>query len=359
MEKCRKRAREVMYWPGINNEITDMVTNCGTCAKYRSAQQAEPLKQHAMVNRPWEKICADLFVLDGKNYLVMTDYFSNYPEVSALPSTNAASVINVMKSVFARHGIPNEVFSDNGPQFASAEFERFAKNWDFVHTTSSPMFPQSNGRAEKSVQTVKNIMKKSKDAGEDHYIGLLAYRTTPLECGKSPAELLMGRRVRSNLPISNKLLKIGGSKRVRKLKERSRNRQKFYHDRTARELSPLRTGDSVRIHNGKMWSLEGRVRDCVAPRSYVVETSAGSEYRRNRRDLLKTKTHENYREYNDSGRDENKLENSASENPIEIHSSPEISLETNTQISSAPGLNNLSTRSGRVVKKPERLIEQV
>ena len=89
----------------------------------------------------------------GKHYLLCVDYCSKYPQIALLPSLSSASTISAFKSMFARHGIPMEVVSDNGPQFACASFRDFAKEWDFIHTTSSPRYPQSNGEAERFVQT--------------------------------------------------------------------------------------------------------------------------------------------------------------------------------------------------------------
>ena len=109
-------------------------------------------------------------------------------------------VIKVMKDVFARHGIPTEVVSDNGSQYKSQLFKNFAKEWDFHHDPSSPRFPQSNGLAEASVKTVKSMMKKCLATGKDIHQGLLSIRNTPLACGASPSELLMNRQLNDNLP---------------------------------------------------------------------------------------------------------------------------------------------------------------
>ncbi|KAJ8353520.1 hypothetical protein SKAU_G00210870 [Synaphobranchus kaupii] len=163
-----------------------------------------------------------------------------------LTTTTADAVISCMKSIFSRHGVPSEVFSDNGPQFANVKFKAFSKDWDFVHTTSSPHFPQSNGLVEKSVQTVKRLMYKAKDSGADFYRSLLAYRTMPLECGFSPAQLLMGRRLWTNLPIMENLLKTKEGEKVRKFKEQQKSKQKLYYDRGTRNLPELHPGDNVR-----------------------------------------------------------------------------------------------------------------
>ena len=79
-------------------------------------------------------------------------------------TTKSSEVIRALKSIFARHGTPEQVRSDNGPQFDSAEFTHFAKEWGFKLTTSSPKFPQSNGEVERGVRTVKNLLTKEKDS---------------------------------------------------------------------------------------------------------------------------------------------------------------------------------------------------
>ena len=89
----------------------------------------------------------DLFSFKGRDYLLVVDYFSKYPEVCLLNDTHSGSVIMKLKSIFSRFGIPEVVISDNGPQFSSHQFMRFAKEWDFTHNPSSPKHAKSNGMA--------------------------------------------------------------------------------------------------------------------------------------------------------------------------------------------------------------------
>ena len=118
-----------------------------------------------------------------------------------LSSTTSKSIIQAMKTIFARHGIPEVVMSDNGPQYSSQEFKDFAADYNFKHITSSPNFPQSNGQAERGVKTVKRLLTNARDP----FLSLLLYRTTPLPwCNISPAELLIGRAIRSNIPQPSK-----------------------------------------------------------------------------------------------------------------------------------------------------------
>jgi len=99
------------------------------------------------------------------------------------------------------------LITDNGSQFASSAFTAFVSEWQFEHCTSSPRYPQSNGRAENAVKTCKNLMKKAKTDGQDPLLALLDWRNTPTEgIGTSPAQRLMGRRTRTLLPTHEKLL---------------------------------------------------------------------------------------------------------------------------------------------------------
>ena len=284
--KCKRRAREVMYWPRINQDISQTTASCELCRTHRPKQQAEPLMTHPVPHRPYYKVGTDLFDWDGKSYIVVTDYFSNYPEVGILQSTSSKAVISYLKTVFARHGIPCELFSDNGPQFSSCEFAAFARDWGFQHLTSSPTYPKSNGLAETSVKTVKNMMKKAKDR-DDFQKSLLIYRSAPLLNGLSPAQMLMGRRIRSNLPVNEDLLTPKGAHKIRKAKEEQKVKQRHLHDRTAKHLPLLKPGDVVRLRDISTgtWRQQGRVEKEVAPRSYRIQTENGLSLRRNRTDL--------------------------------------------------------------------------
>ena len=92
--------------------------------------------------------------------------------------------------------------SDNGPQYSATAFKEFSKEYGFNHGTSSPKYPQANGAAERAVKMVKQLLTKNKDP----YLAMLMYRSTPLKNGYSPAELLRGRKLRTNLPVLKKQL---------------------------------------------------------------------------------------------------------------------------------------------------------
>ena len=161
------------------------------------------LHSHDIPGLPWQVVGTDLFEYGGQTYLLVTDFYSKYFEIELLRQNTATCVINNLKKIFARFGFPDKVVSDNGSQYSNTrnlfdsihEFKQVAEDWGFCHTTSSPDYPQSNGAAERAVQTAKRILKKAAADQKDPFEGLLKYRNTPFEdIGVSPAQLLMSRR---------------------------------------------------------------------------------------------------------------------------------------------------------------------
>ena len=208
IEKCRSRARDVMYWPGINTDTSDMISKCTVCNDHRNRNQKKPMIPHELPDRPWQKIGIDLFELEGHKYVLLVDYYSNFFfELSRLSSEKSGHVIEMIKPHFARHGIPEICATDNAMQIACAEFKDFAKTYGFRHVTSPPRYPQSNGFVERNVQTVKSLLKKAKQDKRDPYLAMLEYRNTPVENLGTPTQLLMGRRTSGLLPTPPSLLK--------------------------------------------------------------------------------------------------------------------------------------------------------
>ena len=279
--KCRARARESVWWPGLSAQIESMVERCPVCVRERQIPP-EPLIPTDTPDYPWQKIGMDLFELKKEQYLIVVDYYSRYIELALLRQTTAECVINHCKSIFSRHGIPEVVMSDNGCQFTSHQFTAFAEKYGFTHITSSPHYPQANGEAERAVQTVKSLMKKA----EDPYLALLSYRATPLQQGLSPGELLMGRKLRTTVPILPSTLRRGGQKE-KSFQERDRvvkKKQKMNFDRShrARAAPLLAPGQPVWV---KPSGAPGTVVQSFPFRSYEVQTPSGRQ-RRNRRYLV-------------------------------------------------------------------------
>lgn len=207
-EKTKNRAREIMYWPGLSRDIDNMIANCDTCARYANSNQKQPIRQHDIPERPWQKVAMDLFEIKGKHFLCVVDYFSKYPEVVHIQNLSSESIIIELKNIFARQGIPDIAISDNGPQFNSHLFKCFSREWDFTHITSSPKYPKSNGMVERTIQTIKNIFKKSFHSKTDPFLALLELRNTPIYNNMySPSQVINQRQLKSLLPVTNSQLK--------------------------------------------------------------------------------------------------------------------------------------------------------
>jgi hypothetical protein len=290
VNKCKARAADVLYWPNINEEIQITVAKCSTCATYRRRNTKEPLIPHSVPKRPWEKLGADIFEFGGKDYLLIVDYFSKYPEVLPLPNKTAQSVINCLKIVLSRHGLCDVLIADNMP-FGSYKLQEFAKEWDFQIVTSSPRYPQSNGQTEKFVGTIKSLFRKAKHEHKDPLMSLLVYRNTPISgLPYSPAQLLMSRALKDRLPRTPDMLQPAVAADGRELLKKRQQQMKNCYDKGAHHRPLPDIGDSVRIRTddagAKTWQPAKVIAKDATPRSYIVATDDG-QLRRNSRHINK------------------------------------------------------------------------
>lgn len=197
-EACYRQVTETLFWPNMRSEIKDYVTNCAASNEYAHKQQKETMMSHEIPVRPWQIVSMDLYAYGGKEFLIIVDHYSDYWEIDQLPDLTADTVITHCKVQFARYGQPDQVITDNGPQFACEPFRSFARQWGFVHVTSSPQHPQSNGKAESAVKIVKSLCKRAKLDGSDPWLAILHWRNMPTEgLDSSPAQRLMSRRLRT------------------------------------------------------------------------------------------------------------------------------------------------------------------
>ena len=278
-----------MFWPGITKDVEENIRHCYACTKHQNSNQKEPLLPHDIPRLPWEKIGCDLFYKSGEYYLITVDYYSRFFEVDRVGSNAYAhQIVSCLKKQFAQYGIPSVLVSDNSPQFTSALFQKFIKDLEIAHKTSSPNFPQSNGLAERTVQTAKDILTKTDLAGDDFELAMLEYRNTPVDRLASPAQMLMSRNLRSIVPCTGELLspKIVHHGEFVQNRKKQQSRQRKYHDRQSKELKPLQVGQPIQAQiQGKTWQSGTIVRADKLPRSYIIETNEGGTYRRNRRHI--------------------------------------------------------------------------
>uniref|UniRef100_A0A9J8CHS5 Gypsy retrotransposon integrase-like protein 1 n=1 Tax=Cyprinus carpio carpio TaxID=630221 RepID=A0A9J8CHS5_CYPCA len=276
--KCRKRARCSVWWPGLSQEIQQLVNSCKDCLESRPTQRKEPLLTTPLPDRPWERIGADICEVNKQHYLVVVDYFSRYTDIAHLQNLSGETTRACLKNMFARWGCPNILFTDNGPQFSGSAFKDFARDYDFQHITSSPYYAQSNGEAERAVQTAKRILKQS-----DPFTSLMSYRATPLQAtGVSPAQLMMGRQIRTTVPTLESHLppEWHDLRRVRKAHQKAkRTYRKYYNKRNGiRTLPEIPPGTSVavKLDAERGWIRSGTIlRKCESPRSYLIQSETG------------------------------------------------------------------------------------
>ena len=283
-------------------------------------------------------IGTDICYVKKRPYLIVVDYFSKFIDVSYLTSLSSMETIRALKSAFAQHGIPEIVRSDNGPQYDSAEFFKFARDWEFKHVTSSPLYAQSNGEAERAVQTAKNLLQKEEDPAK----ALLAYRSTPLQGGKTHSELLFGRQIRCTLPCIPAALQPSwpGIDKWRQGESERRIKQKQNYDlrHRVKELVPFQPGERVWIHDENRPATVKNCAQANQARSYLVEASGGI-LRRNRSAL---------QPYADESL-------SSDDKPFHQEDRPAAPEPAAPEAAVIPDDSVMRTRSGRLIKTPQRL----
>lgn len=207
----------------------------------------------------------------GKVYLIVVDAMSKWLEVDIMKSMSSAEVIQSFRRIFARMGIPDLIISDNGRSFDSKELHEFYDRNLIKYSTISPYHPSSNGQAERMVQTAKKILTKLEEGDVELQVQRLLFRQhTTVHAGteKTPAELLMGRKLRTVLDKMHPYAlqwKNKGDKN------------------TTQKLRSFEIGDLVYFRNynpiGPKW-LQGKVHDCTGPVSYTVQLPNGNIIKR-------------------------------------------------------------------------------
>ena len=195
MSRMKSLARMYVWWPNINADIEKSVRLCCECQQVQSSPAVAPLSPWKWPSRQWARLHLDFagpFL--GKNILITVDAYSKWIEAVCTPSTSSNSVIEELRTAFAKFGLPEMIVTDNGMGFVS---ESFLRSNGIKHTTSAPYHPASNELAERAIQIVKRGLKKVTSGSMNTHLAkvLFSYRITPQgTTGVSPAELLLGRR---------------------------------------------------------------------------------------------------------------------------------------------------------------------
>ena len=275
--RMKALARSYVWWPNMDQDIVKEVKRCEKCQSHQSAPAEAPLHPWEWPGLPWSRIHIDYAgPFKGEMFLVVVDAYSKWLDVHCMKSTTSTATVEKLREIFAIHGLPTTLVSDNGSNFTSSEFEEFMKRNGIKHIKVAPYHPASNGLAERAVRSFKEGYEKMEHGSVRTKLSrfLLSYRTTPHSTtGIPPAELLMKRKLRTQL-----------DRLVTSVADRVRNKQsqqKVAHDYHAQERE-IQEGQAVYAKDfryKKTW-IPGTVVEKTGPVSVRVQLDDGTVIRR-------------------------------------------------------------------------------
>ena len=292
--RTRQRARLSVYWPGIDNDIDNIVASCKHCQDRLPSHPKEPLITKPRPERPFQEIAVDFCSYGGHDFLVLVDCFTDWPEIVHMGrDTTTPRLITALRQAFCRSGAPDVVWSDQGPQFTSRSFRDFSFEWGFQHVMSSPHYPQSNGKAEAAVKSMKNLISAAWTGSQLDEAriarALLQYRNTPSRRdGLSPAQKLYGRPIQDTLPAHRRAFAPEWQRSVLESEKHAQSNQEYvqqHYDQHAHSLMDIHVGSNVALQDPvtRHWDIYGIVTDVGPHRRYYVRTAGGRVLVRNRR----------------------------------------------------------------------------
>lgn len=203
--KMKQLARRYVYWPKIDADIEKLVRSCKPCKLAQKSPQKVPLHVWEEPEENFDRIHIDFAgPKNGYQFLVLVDAKSKWPEVEIFsnpPSTE--TTIQALEEIFLVHGYPKLIVSDNASIFTSSKFKKYCEDRGILQAFSAPGYPATNGLAERNVQSLKLKLDKMDENPESTFVKikeiLRHFRATPLQGGKSPAELYLKQKYRIQL----------------------------------------------------------------------------------------------------------------------------------------------------------------
>ena len=285
-DKTLQLLRRTCWFPGMRKTVYDYVESCLPCNASSPHNPPVPLQPNLLPDRAWQKLHCDFKgPIANKYYLhVIIDQYSKYPEVDILTSTSFKKLRPVLDRVFACHGIPETLSSDNSP-YNCHEMEVYAQEMGFEFTPVSPEDPQCNGFAENFVKQLCKLLHTSiaegKDAKSELYKYLLQYRAAPhCTTGKPPAEMLFNRKVKTKLPQVFTATETKEQKQIREVHDNKKLKQKQHFDRRHKARpKELGVGDQVLLRQQK-----STIKPHFDPNPYTVSGTRGNQVHLQRED---------------------------------------------------------------------------
>ena len=297
VSRSKARARLTIYWPGIDHDIENFVAGCRHCQDRLPSNQKETIISKPTPPRPFQHIAVDFASYGGKQFLIVVDCKTGWPDVIEMGhDTTAKKLTDALRDQFCRTAAPDVLWSDGGPQFTAKHMAEFLQAWGVLHKTASPLYPQSNGKAESAVKSMKNLISAAWTGRTVNWNqlsrSLLQYRNTPCrKDGLSPAQKLFGHPIQDTLPAHRRSFKPEWQKPITDMEAASSNQDKaeLAYNQQARDLPDLKIGSRIALQNpmSKLWDIYGVVTAIGPYRRYFVKTQNGSVLVRKRRFLRK------------------------------------------------------------------------
>ena len=259
IDKTVKLIRETCWFPNMHSMVSDYVNSCIGCQAAIPNTPPVPLQPNFMPERPWQKLHADFKGPIGAQYYlhIVIDQYSKFPEVDILKSTRFEHLKPRLDRILATHGVPESLTTDNGPPDDSDNMRSYAKEMGFKLTPVTAKDPQCNGFAENFVKTVCKLIHtccaENKDPRQELHMFLMNYRATPhLTTGRSPAEMLFGRRLRTKLPQYPSYVESEKNANARLRHDQGKLKQKDLFDKHHRASDKkISVGDQILIKQQK------------------------------------------------------------------------------------------------------------
>ena len=284
--KTKQLLREKVWFPGIDKQVEEAVASCIPCqSSYPGPNPREPMCPTPLPEAPWTELAIDFAgpFPSGDYILVVIDEYSRFPEAEIIPSTAASVVIPVLRSIFARQGIPSTIKTDNGPPFRGREFADFVSQMGIHHRKITPLWPEANGEAERFMATINKFVRSCTaddcDWKSQFSSFLLQYRATPHSSTKiSPFEVLTGRKMNIGLPsvLSPSKPHVPSVPLQSNLPLHdhvSKSRMKAYADKRRNVRDPhLQPGDTVLVKQRR----HNKLTPPFNPKPFIVTQKRGS-----------------------------------------------------------------------------------
>ena len=342
-----------MWFPNLNKKVREVIDRCNACQATGQQNPSEPMRITPTPDTPWHTVAIDFKgpVPNTSEYLlVVTDVYSKYPEVEVVRSTEAKTVIPQLDKIFARHGIPAPIKTDNGPPFKGKEFERYMALLGVNWKPSTPLWPQGNANTESIMKPLGKLLQlakiENKSWRQELQKFLLSFRSTPHCTTKvAPCELLFNRTIRGKLPeLTSKSNKVVNKHKMAKANiETQKEKNKAYYDERKRAkeadiniedtvicLQPARNKLSSKFSPSKLRVTERKGSRITARNGRFVVTRSISHFKKVAE--VETDDEEESEEEVERSDDEEELREEDAREEVHVEQGPRRSGRTRKQV---------------------------